>query len=196
MESKLAEHFRNARLNKGLTIGELTRLVGYKNVSKGANRITAFERGGGIHADLCCKLADVLGIDHLTVDRLMEEDRRQFFAEWNAWASEPIRPYLIIRLMAAVYSPHDLPEEIQSVEEAEAYAAHVARTRRLRCCLVLSRRISVWIEADGSISGATEAVPGEPNTPVTRIGGKTCLMKFTDHGIALQQIHWPRRRKS
>ncbi len=196
MESQLANHFRTARLNKGLNLAQLARLVGYKNVCKGANRINAFERGGSVHADLRRKLAEVLGIDQLTVDRLMEEDRRQFFAEWNAWANEPIRPYLIVRLMAAVYSPHDLPEKIQSVEEAEAYAAHVARTRHLRCCLVLSRRISVWIEADGSISGATEAVPGEPNTPVTKIGGKTCLMKFTDHGIALQQVHWPQRGKS
>ena len=196
MESKLANHFRHARLEKGHNLAQLARLVGYKNVAKGANRINAFERGGSVHADLRSKLAEVLGIDQQTVDRLMEEDRRQFFAEWNAWASEPIRPYLIVRLMAAVYSPHNLPEEIQSVEEAEAYAANVARTRHLRCCLVLSRRISVWIEADGSISGATEAVPGEANTPAMRLGGKNCLMKALDHGIALQQVHWPQRGKS
>jgi transcriptional regulator with XRE-family HTH domain len=81
MDSKLSQHFRQARLSKGLTLGQLTRLVGYKKVSKGANRINAFEHGGSIHADLRGKLAEVLGIDHLTVERLMEEDRRQFFAE-------------------------------------------------------------------------------------------------------------------
>jgi len=196
MESQLSNQFRHARLEKGLNLAQLARLVGYKNVAKGANRINSFERGGNVHSDLRNKLAEVLGIDQQTVDRLMEEDRRQFFAEWNAWANEPIRPYLIVRLMAAVYSPHNLPEEIQSVEEAEVFATNLARTRHLRCCLVLSRRISVWIEADGSISGVTEAVPGEPNTPVMRIGGKPCLMKTLDHGIALQQIHWPQRGKS
>jgi len=190
MESKLSKHFRNVRLAKSLTLGQLTRLVGYTNISKGANRINAFERGGGVRADLRTKIAEVLGIDPLTVDRLMEEDRRQFFAEWSAWAHEPIRPYLVVRFMAAIYAQHNLPEEIQSVEEAEAYATNVARTRHLRCCLVLSRKISVWIEADGSISRVTEAVPGEVNTPVMRIGNKDCLMRTIDHGIALQQIHW------
>jgi hypothetical protein len=62
--------------------------------------------------------------------------------------------------MAAVYSPHALPEEIQSVEEAEAYATNLAQTWRLRCCLVLSRRISVWIEADGSSWWRTRATCG------------------------------------
>jgi hypothetical protein len=199
MESKLSEHFYKARLNKGLTLGQVTRLVGYRNVSKGANRINAFERGGSIHRDLRTKLADVLGIDHLTVERLMDEDRRQFFATWNAWANEPIRPYLIIRLMPAVYCAQDLPAEIESAEAAEEYAVNVARSRHLRCCLVLSRRISVWIEANGSISGVSEAVPGEPNTPVMWVGGNgrnACLMKTLDHGMALQQIHWPQQGKS
>ena len=196
MKSKLAEHFHQARLDKGLKLGQLARLAGYKNVAKGARRIEALERHGNVHADLRNKLADLLGIDHMTVDRLMDEDQRQFLAEWNAWASEPIRPYLIIRYMAAVYSHRELPEEIQSAEEAEAYATNVARTRHFRCCLVLSRRISVWIAADGTLEGVTEAVPGEPNTPVMRIGGKTCLMKTVDHGIAFQQIQWPQRGKS
>jgi transcriptional regulator with XRE-family HTH domain len=123
MQSKLAEHFRKTRLSKGLRVGHLARLVGYNNVSKGANRINKFEGGGDIQAQLLLKLADVLGIDRQTVDRLIEEDRRQFFEEWNAWANEPIHPYVVVRAMAEIYCPHDLPEEIQSVEEAEAYAA-------------------------------------------------------------------------
>jgi transcriptional regulator with XRE-family HTH domain len=196
MESKLAAHFRKLRLEKGLKLSQLARLAGYSNISKGANRINAFERSGIVHADLCVKLADVLGIDRPTVDRLIEEDRSQFFEEWNAWANEPINPYLVIRLMAAIYCPHNLPEEIQSVEAAEAYGISVAKKWNKRCCLVLSRRISVWIAADGSIENVTEAVPGEPNTPFTKIGGKTVLSKFTDHGMAFQQIQWPQRGKS
>jgi hypothetical protein len=39
----------------------------------------------------------------------------------------------------------------------------------------------------------TEAVPGQSNTPVTYIGGKTCLMKPVEHGIAIQQVHWPKK---
>jgi transcriptional regulator with XRE-family HTH domain len=165
MQSKLAEHFRKTRLSKGLRVGHLARLVGYNNVSKGANRINKFEGGGDIQAQLLLKLADVLGIDRQTVDRLIEEDRRQFFEEWNAWANEPIHPYVVVRAMAAIYCPHDLPEEIQSVEEAEAYAAALCRKWHVKCCLVLSRRISVWFAEDGSIYDVTEAVPGQGVTP-------------------------------
>ena len=196
MESKLAAHFRKIRLEKGLKLSQLARLAGYSNISKGANRINSFERTGIVHTDLCIKLADALGIDRQTVDRLIDEDRRQFFEEWNAWANEPIHPYLVVRAMAAIYCPHNLPEEIQSVEAAEEYAISVAKKWNKRCCLVLSRRISVWIAADGSIENVTEAVPGEPNTPYAKIGGKTCLTKFTDHGMAFQQIQWPQRGKS
>jgi len=196
MQSQLAAHFRQIRLLKGLKLGQLARLVGYANISKGANRINAFEHSGIVHQELLSKLAEVLGIDHQTVEKLAEDDRRQFFAEWNAWANEPIKPYLVIRLMAAIYCPHELPEEIQSVEEAEEYAQSVARKWNKRCCLVLSRRISVWIAADGSIEGVTEAVPGEANTPYAAIGGKTFFTKFTDKGMALQQIEWPQRGKS
>jgi transcriptional regulator with XRE-family HTH domain len=196
MESKLAAHFRKTRLEKGLKLSQLARLAGYSNISKGSNRINSFERSGIVHTELCTKLADVLGIDRQTVDSLIDEDRRQFFEEWNAWANEPIHPYLVVRAMAAIYCPHNLPEEIHSVEEAEAYGILVARKWNKRCCLVLSRRISVWIAADGSIENVTEAVPGEPNTPFTKIGGKTFLTKFTDHGMAFQQIQWPQQKKS
>ena len=93
MESKLAAHFRKIRLEKGLKLSQLARLAGYSNISKGSNRINSFERTGIVHTDLCIKLAGVLGIDRQTVDRLVDEDRRQFFEEWNAWANEPIHPY-------------------------------------------------------------------------------------------------------
>jgi transcriptional regulator with XRE-family HTH domain len=193
--TKLAEHFRQTRLARGLRLGDLARRLGYKNVGKGANRINTFERGGRIHKDLFAKLAVALGIDSETVDRLVEEDRRQFFAEWNAWANEPIRPHLVVRLMAAVYTIHPLPDEIQTVEQAEAYAADFARGKKMHCCLVLSRRLSVWIGDDGSFSGVTEAVPGEANVPYMCLGKKPFLIKPLDHGMALQQVVWPRREK-
>ena len=140
-------------------------------------------------------MADVLGIDRATVEALVEEDRRRFFEEWNEWANQPIQPHLVVRLMAAMYSPIDLPDEIQSVEEAEAFAADFSKTNRLKSCLVLSRRVSVWFREDGSVSSVTEAVPGQPNSPYMRIGNRECVVKSVEHGLAVQQVHWPKKRE-
>jgi hypothetical protein len=41
--------------------------------------------------------------------------------------------------------------------------------------LVLSRRWSVWIDANGQIQARTEARPGEPNMPLMRVRGRFLL---------------------
>ena len=128
-----------------------------------------------------------LDVDQATVERLAQEDLR----EWAAWANEPIRPYLVARAMAAIYCPVQLPDEIQSVEQAQDYASQFARHWRIRVCLVLSRRISIYYQADGSIEEVTEAVPGdEPNQPYTLIGGRRCMVRPTERGIARDQVRW------
>jgi len=69
MTSHLAKYFRQARESKGFRFGQLARLCGYRNVTKGANKIVAFERWGRrIHLGLLMKMADALGIDHATAE--------------------------------------------------------------------------------------------------------------------------------
>ncbi len=75
MKSNLAEYFSTIRRRQGIGLGQLARMVGYRNVGKGASRIDKFEKYGQIHEDLLIKLAAALGIDHQTVARLIEEDR-------------------------------------------------------------------------------------------------------------------------
>lgn len=190
MQSNLAEHFRRTRIAKGIKLGQLARLIGYTNATKGANRIVKFERGGDVQSQLLLKVADVLDIDGQTIERLIDEDRRRFFEEWNAWANEPIRPHLVIRLLAAVYLTKKLPEDIQTVEEAEQYAGGMARHWHRKCCLVLSRRVSVWLSENGDIYNVSEAVPGEANHPVMYLGQKPC---FVTPGLGFQQIVWPKK---
>ena len=181
-----------AVLRPGKTTGSSLRL---QKSQQGSRRINEFEHGDSVHRDLLLKMADVLGLDRATVEALVEEDRRQFFEEWSEWANEPIQPHLVVRLMAAIYSPIDLPDEIESVEEAEAFAADFSKTHRLKSCLVLSRKVSIWFAEDGSVSSVTEADPGEPNIPYMRIGGRECVMKSVDHGLALQQVNWPKKQE-
>jgi hypothetical protein len=190
MTTHLATYFAHRRREKGLRLGQVAKLLGYDNIAKGARRVQTFEQTGDIRAELFTKLAAVLEIDQATVNRLLQED----LADWTKWATEPIRPYLVVRLLAAFYSQAELPDEINSVEEAEQYASDFAKEHRLRVCLVLSRRISVYFADDGSFQYASEAVPGGgPNEPYMVVGGRKCLSRLLDRGIALPEVEWFKR---
>jgi len=133
---------------------------------------------GDISKELFDKLTAVLEIDAATIEQLVEQDRREFFESWLKWANVPIQPYLVVRLMAAVYSRLAVPPGITTMDEAEAWASEVAAERKMKACLVWSRRISVWFAEDGAVYSRTEAVPGKPNAPWMKIGGKKFL--FSD----------------
>jgi hypothetical protein len=171
MRSQLADHFRRIRIQSGLRLRQLSRLVGYKNAQKGSNRIQRFEQRGEIHADLLGKLADVLCIDSETVDALIEQDRREFALAWNRWADQPIQPSLVIRWLSAVYARRELPGEIESLQEAEAYSAATARRLRKKVCLKWSRRCSVWFDETGVVTVKTEARAGVSSGPSMWLSG-------------------------
>ena len=58
----LSQHFQNRRLEMGLSLTQLAKLVGYANVSKGHRKIDTFERTGVCHPALFAKLTAALGI--------------------------------------------------------------------------------------------------------------------------------------
>jgi transcriptional regulator with XRE-family HTH domain len=175
MSSHLSRHFEQARLARNLKPSELARLAGCVNIHKNASKIRQFELTGNISPELFAKIAAVLEIDAATIEKLVKQDRRGFFEKWMTWANEPIQPYLVERLIAAVYRRVPVPSEITTMVEAESWAAAVALERRRKCCLVWSRRISVWIAEDGTVYSRTEAAPGEPNMPWMKVGGKKVL---------------------
>jgi hypothetical protein len=190
----VAEHFQKKRMEKGLKLSQVALRMGYKSAGRsrchGCNKLQKFEMTGNIHSQLFQKLMAVLDIDQATVNQLAQRD----LEDWLKWANEPITPYLVVRLMAAVYSRAELPDEVKSVEEAERYASAVAKQRRLPVCLVLSRRLSAYFAEDGSFDCASESLPdGGPNQPYTKIGGRRCLTQFMDHGIAFREIEWFKR---
>src|SRR5262245_8225332 len=184
--SYLGDAFMARRLDRKLTTGQLARLVGYRNLGRGSNRIQRFEAGGKIAPDLLGKLTEVLGIHAEDVRRYAAED----YKEWLAWANEPIRPYLVLRLMAAIYQPLELPDDALTPEAAEAYAARLARERKMMVCLVLSRRLSVYFDGSGKETGRLEASPGVPCEPFAVIGGKRVQFDFSG-GAVLRPIDEP-----
>jgi hypothetical protein len=193
MSTNLSRHFQQKRLDRGLKPGQLARLAGCVNVQKNGSRIRSFELSGSIGQELFEKIAAALEIDAGTIEQLVEQDRRKFYQAWLAWVNEPIQPYLVIRLMAAIYSSRAVPPEITTREEAEKWAGAVAGEVKKQCCLVWSRRISYWFSEDGTLTKRTTARPGEPNTPWIKIGGKGPAFLFGDDLGTVSMVDWPEK---
>jgi hypothetical protein len=172
----LGSFIKAERLKQGLTLGRLARLAGYRNINKGARRIACLERTGKATPDLLVKVVEALGLNWTTVERLAEEDWQERLRAWEGWVSEPAPMHLVVRLMAAIYVRKSLPAEVTTQEQAEAWACGYARQHRWRVCLVLSRRLSVWIDAEGQVEARTEARPSEPNVPFMQVKGRRLLL--------------------
>ena len=193
MSTNLSRYFQQKRLDRGLKPGQVARLAGCVNVPKNGSRIRSFELSGSIGQELFEKIAAALEIDAGTIEQLVEQDRTEFYQAWLEWVNEPIQPYLVIRLMAAIYSSRAVPPEITTMEEAETWASAVAGEIKKRCCLVWNRRISCWFSEDGTLTKRTEAVPGEPNTPWIKIGGKGPAFVFGDDLGTVSLLDWPKK---
>jgi hypothetical protein len=175
--TNLGSFIRAERVGRGLTLGQLASLVGYRNLNRGARRIICLEQSGTARPDLMAHVAEALALDRAVVERLAYEDRQERLRAWEAWVNEPVPMFLVVRLIAAVYVRKGLPLEVMTKEDAETWACNFARQHRCCVCLVVSRRWSVWIDADGQIQARTEARPGEPNMPLMRVQGRRFLLE-------------------
>jgi hypothetical protein len=173
--SHLGDCFRARRLVRGLTIGQLARQVGYRNVSKGCNRLRTFEAGGKVAPDLLSRLASALEVTPGAIRLAIDED----YQEWLRWAEEPIRPHLVLRYMACVYQRIELPDDALEPGAAQGYASSLARERKLMVCLVLSRRLSIGFDSTGREYQRLEATPDVPCEPYIEIGGKRVQLDFS-----------------
>ena len=82
--SHLSKFFRERRLEKGLSLGQVARLLGYTNLSRGANRIQSLERGDKVRPDFLGRLAEVLEVGPDEIRQRAYLD----YKDWLAWASD------------------------------------------------------------------------------------------------------------
>jgi len=184
LATNLSAYFQQRRLVLGLRPGEVVRRMGYKSIVGTTNKVVLFEERGDIRPDLFDKLKAAFEIDDATVVRLIEEDRREFVERWNQWANQPIEPHLVVRAIPGVYMeqeiPHSLSSEIaegvKTPEAMEQYAADFAKQFGKKVWLVLSRRLTIFFDENGTKRQVIEAAPGEMNGPYMQIGG--CKQKF------------------
>ena len=101
----------------------------------------------------------------------MTANRNSFIRKFEEWVNIPVPRRMIVRLMAAVYNEQKLPEDIKIDDDAIDYGCGFAKEHGFRLCLMLSRKISIWIDHQGEIERITRATPGEPNHPYMMMDG-------------------------
>ena len=193
MSTHLSRHFRQRRLDLGLRLPDVARRCGYQNIAKGCNRIDRFEKSGEIHPQLYIKLAAALEIDPATCDRLNELDKQQARKEWLEFINEPIEPHIVFRAIPGVFFGKDLPDNCATVEEMEAFASEFARKYHKMVWLILSRKLTIRYNDDGTKRSVDEATPDHPNAPYMRLKrGRTPFLFGCDGGgLSLRPIQRP-----
>ena len=190
MATNLSTYFQQRRLQLGLRHGDVARLMGYRSIFGTANKIVTFEEKGDIRPDLFDKLKAALEIDDATVQRLIEDDRREFLERWNDWADKTIEPHLVFRAIPGVYFERPLPDGMRLADEMEQYASEWAKDRHMKVWLVLSRRRTIFFDEDGGKKQVQEAVPGHCNSPYMCLGGSKQKFLFTT-GMAMRPLNEP-----
>jgi transcriptional regulator with XRE-family HTH domain len=166
MQSELGELFRRTRVSLGLTLQDLGRRIGYRNLNKGARRLDHLERDGVEAEEFVARAAVALGIDAQQVADTMTSDGVARRAEFDAWLQVP-QPMALYGYAVGITFGLPLPEGLTD-EQAIAHAVALQRERRVRVCLVLHRRRSLWISLDGA-QRLTNASPDHPNIPYTTV---------------------------
>ena len=169
MTTKLSGYIKQERVNQGLNFGELAKLMGYKNISRGMRRAIDLEREGVVHPEVLEKIIKALELDRNIIDRYIKEDNEQKRREFEEWLSEPIQPYYILRIIPAIYQSYDLPGNFSTEEEAAEYVAGIAKEKQKKALLCLSRREKISINEKGEIMGKIKTTIENAHYPYTRI---------------------------
>ena len=163
----LSRHLQLLREQRGLRPGQLAVQLGARNPSKVGSLIRSFELGDPLSDHWLQALIAALQPDPndlrrcLTLDQ--EEAQRQLEQErlaWEAWADEPIDPFLTIRYTPAVYGVRDVPKAFCTPRDtaednawararSEEWAAAELKRFRAKGFLSWTRRERTWFDERG-----------------------------------------------
>ncbi len=190
--SHLSRHLAALRQQRGLRPGQLAAHLGASNLSKVGSLIRAFELGEPISDHWLQKLIAGLQPDPAELRRCLELDQAEALEQlereridWEAWADEPIDPFLTIRYMPAVYGVRVVPKAFcNSRDQAEGWAADELKRFRAKGFLNWSRRERTWfgqygvnpdrrqVTFDGRTTGAWMQLSGSPQRFLLGSGGE------------------------
>ena len=165
--TNLSRHLQFLREQRGLQPGQLAVALGASNPSKVGSLIRSFELGDHLSDHWLQALVDELQPDPSDLRRCLrkdqEEAQRQLEQErlaWEAWAEEPIDPFLTIRYITAVYGVREVPRALCTPRDtaednawardrAEDWAAAELKRCRAKGFLSWTRRQRTWFDEGG-----------------------------------------------
>ena len=174
MHKHVGTYIRRQREAQGLSRGDVGRAMGRTNVSKAARRLVDLEGGQGCLKDYWNALRAVLSFDEADLARAVQRDRE----DYERWLDEPVEMVLIVSYgrHSFLKIAHQLPDDVvNDPAKAEEFACQVAREKRRKVCLIVSRRESVWINDRGQ---ATVRSGPETTPPAMSVGGKRFLLQI------------------
>jgi len=148
LSTHLGSYLAAQRTSRRLTLGQLARRIGYRNLEKGSRRLQQLERDGRIVDGLLERVAAALDLNPEHIIALVEQDRRELEEAWQAWVSEPVEPQLRMRVMAAVWKREKVPTEL-SREGAIRYASARAVETQKGHVLMWNRGERIWCYRTG-----------------------------------------------
>ena len=163
----LSRHLQSLREQRGLRPGQLAVELGANNPSKVGSLIRSFELGESLSDHWLqalirelqpdpAELRRCLALDQADAQRQLELDR----LAWEAWADEPIDPFLTVRYIPAVYGVREVPKAFCTPRDtaennawararAEEWAAGELKRFRAKGFLSWTRRERTWFDAYG-----------------------------------------------
>ena len=96
----------------------------------------------------------------------------------------PSKATSFFRAIPGVFIGKDLPEGCETIEEMEEAASDFARRSGKLVWLIVSRKLTIRFNEDGSKRSVEEATPDHPNAPFMRLkkGRTPFLFGCTDGG--------------
>ena len=180
--SNLSRYLAALRQHRDLRPSQLAARLGASNLSKVGSLIRAFELGDPISDHWLEKLIAELQPDPAELRRCLQLDKAEAQEQlererddWEAWAEEPIDPYLSIRLSPGAGLVHKVPrafctprETAEDREWARQRAEDWAADQLKRCphkgILTWCRRERTWFDEHG-LNPRRGSVTVEGRTP-------------------------------
>jgi transcriptional regulator with XRE-family HTH domain len=178
MNNHLGSYFRARRLEKGLSLGQVARLLGYENINKGSRRVHDLEQGRGASRGFLVRLMEILQIEPQVLQDLIDRDRQEYVEQWNRWADQPVPMHAAIRLIPGFFAAIDMPRDVTTPEQALAWAVETAKQKQKKIILVITRRVSWTIHEDGRADGPFVATPDEKALPWVSLGKTPFLLSL------------------
>ena len=149
--SNLSNYFKELRVKRDLSPGELASLISQNNIPKVGNIIRTFEISGQINSHWFELLVNELKPNPILMEQKIKADIEDERNSWNEYISKPIDPFLTIRYIPGFYGTKKIPFcFLNSRNDAEEWAATELKKFRAKGFLDWSREEQTIFDKGGS----------------------------------------------